>query len=160
MTPSRSVFEAASAVEPFQVLTAEHALLRLQLSRSLEAAGRNTDGAEARKTLVVLLDGLRLHLRREDEVMVPLCERLFGGKDGAASVLRDEHAAIRLAFDGALAGTVPPGPVSAADLEPLRRLLEAHFAREEKVLFPFLTAHLDGRQAAGLARRLRTVGTG
>lgn len=160
MPPGRSVYEAASAVEPFQVLTAEHALIRLHLNRALEAARRAPGGPEARRTLVVLLDGVQVHQRREDRVMYPLCERLFGGKDGAASVLRDEHAAIRRAFDALLPGATRPGPVSAADLEDLRRLLEAHFVREERVLFPLMAAHLEGREAADLARRLRTAGPG
>ncbi len=160
MAPARSVYEAGSAPDPFQVLTAEHALLRLQLSRTLEAARRDPGGPEVRKALAVLLDGFGLHERREDQVMYPACERLFGGKHGAAAVLRDEHGAIHRAFDEALASAVRLGPVAAPGLDDLGCLLDAHFAREEKVLFPFMAAHLQHRDAADLARRLRAVGPG
>ena len=154
--PARgAVYEAGARVEPFQVLTAEHALLRLQLSRAFEAARADPPGPAARRTLAALYDAFRLHQRREDLVMVPACERLFGGKDGAASVLREDHGAIRQAFTVALAAPLGLGPVSLPALEDLRRLLEAHFVREERVLFPLMTAHLAGREAADLARRLR-----
>lgn len=158
MTPGRSVYEAPSSPGPFQVLTAEHALIRLHLSRALEAARRDPEGDEARRALVALFDGVRLHQRREDEVMYPLCERLFDGKDGAACVLRDEHAGIRRAFDGLAAESARHGPITEGALEDLRGLLEHHFVREERVLFPFITAHLQGREAANLARRLRAAG--
>ena len=89
--------------------------------------------------------------------MVPACGRLFGGKGGAASVLREDHMAIREAFATAMAGPVGLAPVALQALENLRALLEAHFAREERVLFPLMTAHLAGREASDLARRLRTT---
>ena len=156
--PARdAVYEEGSRLEPFQVLTAEHALLRLQLSRALDAARHDPLGSSARKSLALLYDGFRLHQRREDLVMVPACERLFGGKDGAASVLREDHMAIREAFATAMAGPVGLAPVALQALENLRALLEAHFAREERVLFPLMTAHLAGREASDLARRLRTT---
>ncbi len=157
MAATRPVYEAASSLEPFQVLTAEHALIRLQISRALEAARRDPSAAATRRTLAALEEGFRVHQRREDLVMYPLCERLFGGKDGVASVLRDDHATIRGAFARVASDGGPVGPISADGLEGLRDLVEAHFAREEKVLFPLMTAHLDGRAAADLARRLRAA---
>ncbi len=160
MAHARSVHEAGPASDPFQVLTAEHALLRLQLSRTLEAARRDPGGPEARKALALLREGFGLHERREDQVMYPACERLFGGTHGAAAVLRDEHGAIHRAFDKVLAPAVRLGPVAAPGLNELCCLVDAHFTREEKVLFPFMAAHLQQRDAADLARRLRAVGPG
>ncbi len=156
--PTRAaVYEAGADLEPFQVLAGEHALLRLQLTRALDAARANPLGSTARRALAALYDGFRLHQRREDLVLVPACERLFGGRDGAASVLRDEHAAIRRAFTAALAKPVGLGSLSVPALHELHGLLEAHFVREERVLFPMMTAHLARREAADLARRLRAT---
>ncbi len=151
------VYEAATGLDPFQILTAEHALLRLQLTRVLEAA-RQAPAARARDALASLLEVYELHERREDQAMVPVCERLFGGRDGAASVLRDDHEAIRSAFH-ALSAQRAGVALSVASLERLRLLLEDHFAKEERVLFPLILAHLEGREAADLARRLRFAET-
>lgn len=92
--------------------------------------------------------------------MYPICERLFGGKQGAASVLRNEHAAIRRACAALTPRGIAPRDVLAGRLEDLGSLVEAHFGREEKVLFPLMTAHLEGREAADLARRLRDARSG
>ncbi len=151
------VFEAGSDQAPFQVLTAEHALIRLHVARALQAAARDPTGAEARKTLAVVADSFRVHQRREDLVMYPVCERLFGGRDGVASVLRDDHEAIRLALDRLGAAAARSGPVPAAGLVELRGLLEGHFLKEERVLFPLMTAYLPGKEATDLARRLRAA---
>lgn len=152
----QEIYEAASRLDPFQVLTAEHALLRLELSRAIESARADSGGVETRRALAALLNGFRMHQTREDVVMYPVCERLFGGRDGPAAALREDHEAIRRAFDDLAADPERARLVSAADLEELRRRLETHFVKEERVLFPLMTAHLDGRETAELARRLRS----
>lgn len=152
----RDIYEAASRLDPFQVLTAEHALLRLELSRAIDAAKVDPDGDATRKAVDLLVNGFRLHQRREDLVMYPVCERLFGGKDGPASALREDHAAIVRLFDGLTGDPERLGPAPKAALDELHRRLEAHFIKEERVLFPLMTAHLEGREAADLARRLRS----
>jgi iron-sulfur cluster repair protein YtfE (RIC family) len=153
----RDVYEAASRLDPFQVLTAEHALLRLELSRALDAAKADPQGAETRRAIDLLVSGLRRHQKREDQVMYPVCERLFGGKDGPASALRRDHAAIAQVFDDLTVDSKRSGPSPKASLEELHQRLEAHFVKEERVLFPLMTAHLEGREAADLARRLRSL---
>ncbi len=154
----KEVYEAGSRRDPFQVLTAEHALLRLELSRAIDAARIDSDGDGTRRAVALLLNGFRLHHRREDLVVYPVCERLFGGKDGPTSALHEEHEELRKAFDRLNAASEDSRPVSSADLEEVRRRMEAHFVKEERVLFPLMTAHLDGRETADLARRLRTSG--
>lgn len=144
-------------MDPFQVLTAEHALIRLQMARVLETVRRDPTGAGARKAVSEFADGIRLHQRREDLVMYPVCERLFGGRDGVASVLRDDHEAIRQTLERLLAGAPGPDPIRAADVEDLHGLLEDHFVKEERVLFPLMTAYLPGKENAALARRLRAT---
>lgn len=153
-----AVFEAGSNHDPFQVLTAEHALIRLHLARALEAA-HHTVG-EAQASLSAFVDGVERHQRREDLVIVPLCERLLGGKDGVACVLRDDHEAIRRAMDAVQAALGRrPSQASAIALDELRGLVEAHFNKEERVLFPQLAARLAGRESATLARNLRAAGS-
>ncbi len=162
MAPARrrpAVFEAVASLDPFQILAAEHALIRLQLSRLVDAAQLDPAGVEARRNLAALSDGFRLHERREDLVLYPVCERLFDGRDGVVCVLREDHEAIGRSL-GRLLGEPPRrGPVSAAALDDLRSLLEDHFAKEERVLFPLMTAYLAGRDSANLARRLRAAST-
>ncbi len=154
-----AVFEAGSNLDPFQVLTAEHALIRLRFARTLEAARKHPAGADARTALATLADSFRIHQRREDLVMYPLCERLFGGPDGAASALREDHEAIRGALEQLLTDPVRLGPVSIRSLEAFHRQLEEHFVKEERVLFPLMTAYLPGKECASLARRLRAAVT-
>lgn len=154
---SPAVFEAGSNLDPFQVLTAEHALIRQRFAQVLEAA--RTDPADGGKALAALADSFRTHQRREDLVMYPLCERLFGGPDGAASVLREDHEAMRGALERILADPLGLGPVSVPGLESLHRQLEDHFVKEERVLFPLIAACLPEKESASLARRLRTAAT-
>ncbi len=153
------VFEASSSRDPFQVLAAEHALIRLQLARAIDAARSGEDGASARAAIASLADGFRLHQRREDLVMYPVCERLFGGPEGVASVLRDDHAEIEQLLSTLADGRGSSGLAAGAALEDLRRLCEVHFVREERVLFPLMTAYLAGKESAELARRLRAQPT-
>ena len=148
-------YEAASRPDPFQVLTAEHALLRLQLGRAREAARADGPADRARREVAALADGFRIHQRREDLVVCPLCDRLFGGPDGVASVLRRDHEGIRAALAAVLEGPGSPAPVSVSRLDALGRLLEDHFVKEERILFPLMTAYLPGRETADLDRRLR-----
>ncbi len=155
-----AVFEAGSSLDPFQILAAEHALIRLHLSRLVDASSRDGAGAEAQKALAALSDGFRLHERREDLVLYPVCERLFGGRDGVASVLREDHGAIGRTLERLLAEPPRLGAMSASTLDELRSLLEDHFVKEERVLFPLMTAYLPGKESASLARRLRAAAVG
>ncbi len=155
-TKRPEVFEAGSSPDPFQVLAAEHALIRLHLARAIEAARLPEDGGGTQKALAVLADSFRLHERREDLVLYPICEQLFGGRESVVAVLRQDHHAIRQM----LQRTVDPtrsASVPSETLDELGRLLEGHFAKEERVLFPLMTAHLPGRESARLARRLRAT---
>ncbi len=151
------VYEAGTSNDPFQILTGEHALIRLQLARTSDAARRDAAGAEARELLRALADSFRLHEQREDLVLYPECERLFGGRDGVASVLREDHDVMGETLNRLVEGPSRLKPVSLALLEDLRRRMEDHFVKEERVLFPAMTAHLPGRASANLSRRLRAA---
>lgn len=150
------VYEAGARSDPFSVLVAEHALLRQQFARVLAAAKDDESGAPTRRTLGALSESLRLHQRREDFALYPLCERLFGGKEGAASVLRDDHTAIVAQLEVLLRESATTGRVSRPRLDVLCGELDDHFGKEERVLFPLTAALLSGTESSDLARRLRT----
>ncbi len=151
------VYEAGSHRDPFQILTGEHAIIRLQLARTADAVRRDAASPEARQLLASFADGFRLHERREDRVLYPECERLFGGRDGVARVLREDHDAMGRTLQQLLNGPSRDEPISSVLLDELGRRLEDHFVKEERVLFPVMTAYLPGRASATLSRRLRAA---
>ncbi len=76
-----------------------------------------------------------------------------------ASVLREDHHAITRTFKRLLEAPSRLEPISSAYLEELGRRMEDHFVKEERVLFPVMTAYLPGRASATLSRRLRAAET-
>ncbi len=104
-----------------------------------------------------LAHALAVHLRGEDEVVYPVCERLFGGTAGAASVLHHDHESLRERIDALMAERSGTAPLSRARLEMLRLEASDHFGREERILFPMTAALLSGTETDALARRLRTA---
>ena len=142
--------------DPFQLLTAEHAMLRRDFARLLQAA---SDGhpADALRLANEIADSLDRHLRDEETVVYPVCERLFGGKTGAASVLREDHASIRDRMGTLLARGRKDGAPSPVRVDMLRLEMDVHFGREERVLFPMVSALLSGTESDALARRLRAA---
>lgn len=151
------VNEAAVRSDPFWILVAEHALLRQQFARALAIAQKVTNGVATRRALIALSDSLRLHQRREDLVLYPACERLFGGKDGTASVLRNDHTEIRERLAGLLREQHGRGPVSPVRIDMIRLHMEDHFGKEERLLFPMMAALITRTESAALARRLRAA---
>lgn len=151
-------YEPVARSDPFSILEAEHALLRQQFARAL-VADAGGDASALREALDILSASLRLHQRREDLVLYPVCERLFGGKGGAASVLRDGHAVIVEQLEVLTHESQSSGHVSHLRLDVLRNEVDDHFGKEERVLFPLTAALLSGTETSSLARRLRTPGS-
>jgi iron-sulfur cluster repair protein YtfE (RIC family) len=131
-------------------------LLRQQLARLLVAVTDGADESSVHRDLAAVSESLRLHQRREDAVLYPVCERLFGGKEGAASVLRRDHAVLAEELEILGRESAVPGRVSRLRVETLRTVVEGHFDKEERVLFPLTAALLSGRESTDLARRLRS----
>lgn len=150
-----SSYGNAERPDPFQLLVAEHAMFR----RDLERAGLAADAPGASRRSEGLLGPLtsrfQLHTEREDEVLAPICERLFGGKDGAAAVMREDHAGIKEALRAV--DRARDARDRREGIERLSARMEAHFAREEHVLFPLMAAFLSNGEATALARQLRRV---
>jgi iron-sulfur cluster repair protein YtfE (RIC family) len=150
-----SVYEPVSRSDPFGILVAEHALLRQQFARVLTAAGDGSSASSIRVALAALSTSIRLHLGREDFALYPVCERLFGGKGGAASVLRGDHAVIAAQLAALSRGPGSSRPASRLRVDMLRNEVDEHFAKEERILFPLTAALLSGTESSNLARRLR-----
>ncbi len=148
-------YEPVSRSDPFSLLTAEHALLRRQVARALLAVNDGGNAVALREALLGLSSSLRLHQRREDLVLYPVCERLFGGRGGAAALLHDDHAALAARLESLSRRSEVQGRVSRLRLDVLRNELDEHFAKEERVLFPLTAARLSGTETSDLARRLR-----
>ena len=123
----------AGRSDPFELLVAEHDLLRDSLRRARRDRG----------TLEAFERAVRAHIERETRSLYPLCEQLFGGPDGDSALRTVSRAAGRRAE-------------SAAHMESLAARLEDHFAREERVLFPLMAALLTGNDSGRLASLLRT----
>lgn len=140
---------------PFELLAAEHELLRRQLGRALTASKSPARGEPEPPPIDVLLDALRIHFRREERALFPLCERIFGGPESAVGVLHEEHMAIDDALGPIARGTLGPQETSRV-LEQVVGLLGRHLAREEKVLFPLAQSRMTQAEAGFLAKRLRS----
>lgn len=140
--------------DPFDVLTAEHTVLRRHTQRAVQAAEGRKDALQ-RIAVETLVAAVRRHLQREDFSLYPLCERLFGGDGGPMQVMRRDHTAVRRALarlDGAISASRPGDlPRHLGDLD---RTLNAHLRREERVLFPLTAVHLSEAEAALLVRSL------
>ena len=153
---ARAAFVGGTNPDPFQLLIAEHALLRQELARALVAAQMGNGHSESPRAFDALLGSLRIHQEREELVLYPLCERLFGGKEGATAVLRGDHGSILADLDALRRDSDVRGAVSFAGLDRVRLALEDHFGKEERILFPLVAALLSGKESALLARRLRS----
>lgn len=152
--PTRARFHATSRTDPFLLLVAEHDLLRRGLRR-VRVVAELGDDPDLPNALQPLFASLRRHQEREDRALYPLCERMFGGEDGATAVLRGEHEAIREAIE-ALMRKGPGHPAQVPSwIDAFRSELEGHFAKEERILFPLVAALLSRTEMQALARRLR-----
>jgi iron-sulfur cluster repair protein YtfE (RIC family) len=127
---------------------------------------------------------LARHARKEDEALFPALEAMFGAQGGPTAVMRLEHQAIHeqgellrrtlreltavehpqieaggeklrvLAANGGDAETLR---ATAADII---GLLDAHFGKEEQILFPMAVQWLDDETLADVGRQIEQLGLG
>lgn len=139
--------------DPFQLLVAEHALIHAQIRRTIAAIDGRAAERKGREGLRALHEMTRHHIAREEVGLYPLCERLLGS-GGAISVLRMDHAAIRADLAGLDSASREELPLR---LESSAARVEAHTAREERVLFPMISALLPGSELDALAWQMRSL---
>lgn len=119
---------------------------------------------------------LAAHARKEDEVLFPALEAIFGPDNGPTGVMRQEHRDIhgqgallrqtlhelnavehpRIEAGGAQLRSLAAAGASAAGLcdtaTEIIRLLDLHFGKEEQILFPMAEQLLSADELNSLAR--------
>lgn len=162
----RYFVEAASEVTVtklrcIQVLVAEHReaerqLIKLQISIE-EPESQQSGSAQHQETPEQLAEAFRshlaLHLRKEDEGLFPLLEKIFPGEASPLVVMSKEHDKIREAHQMLLLNLsrldrqhpATRGTSLSQSSRNIRFLLQvtlAHFGKEEEILFPAADLHL------------------
>lgn len=138
-----------------EVLVAEHReaerqLIKLQISIE-EPASQQSGSAQLHHTpkqlAEVFRSDLELHLRKEDEGLFPLLEKVFPGPTSPLVVMAKEHEKIKDAHQKLLLNldaAKQHGDSSEASRS-IRFLLQvtlSHFGKEEEILFPAAEQHL------------------
>lgn len=137
-------------MDPIQSLLDEHAQILACLAPLRSAVHQIAERGPAalpdvlpvvQDVVVVVAADLRTHSQREDEAFFPVVEAVFGGQFGPMTVMRAEHDAID--------ETIQHLQAMLADADPqwsinnlgdwcgrLIHLIDAHFGKEEHVVFP------------------------
>ena len=154
------------------------------LRRVVESLASRGDAAlpEARSVLgeaaLMMTTRLLEHAHKEDEALFPALERSFASNSGPTAVMREEHREIEaraqlfkrtlhqlehVEHPAILAGgselrAMASGEGDAAQIAALARelidLLDAHFSKEETILFPMARQMLSADDLAAVGRRM------
>jgi hemerythrin-like domain-containing protein len=102
------------------------------------------DLGQARSLFVSFEEGLRRHIRIEEELLFPLFESRTGMRNGPTAVMRAEHRLIEAELARMRQG-LDAGDASeyASGLATLHGVLGPHNAKEEQVLYPTTDDMLD-----------------
>lgn len=107
-------------------------------------------------TFAEFFEGLRRHIRIEEEVLFPEFEARTGVTQGPTRVMRHEHRqieealeAMREALDRADAAAFRAGDAR------LLEVLSPHNAKEERILYPTTDQHLTPEERRLLLERMR-----
>lgn len=120
------------------------------------------DWGLATRYLALYAGGLRLHIRQEDSLLLPLYRELEQGQPWPARVYEGEHRKLerqlllcRRAYAGLLRQPSRRGVIGVIEQQKsLKHLAEHHHQREEESLFPVLDAALGAEDKARLIARL------
>ena len=143
----------------------EHRILDSQreaLKNFLEQpTGPRDRRSHAAKILCSLGPCLRLHLRREEQVLFPAFEHLLGGPSGALALLRTQHDDLRALLDR-LAQLLENREKDSWQTivetgEALVALLEDHEQKEGRLMANILEYSLQPQQLMELAREFTAV---
>jgi iron-sulfur cluster repair protein YtfE (RIC family) len=179
-----------SVRDPIAQLLEEHRAIMSELEglrravRDLEARGEAAvAGSLAALQSAGEMMGTRLlaHAHKEDEVLFPALESVFGEGGGPTVVMRQEHRDIHaeadrfrrtlreleevehpaIAAGGEALRRMATAGATAADLRTTAvaviRLLDAHFAKEEDILFPMARQVLGAAALAEVGRRMEAI---
>ncbi len=138
------------------LLAAEHHRLEALWHHACTASGN----AAIDPTLAAFDDGLRRHIRDEEEVLFPAFEERtgMGPQGGPTAVMRLEHRQLETLL------TDLTGPSEGAHETPaqasaaLSRLLADHDAKEEGMLYPMMDRAFKAADKTALVARLDAVG--
>lgn len=131
-------------------LLGEHGAIHVLVAHVANRMEGMSTPAEVRAASAMLQEVLDAHARTEEELLFPALERQMG-PGGPLAVMRSEHKAL----EQALADTARAADREAA-VAALRRVLQivqAHFAKEEQVLFQMAEAALGERALEDLTLR-------
>jgi hemerythrin-like domain-containing protein len=162
-----------------------HILDALRLALGDLAARGDAAMADTREPLAavtrLMASTLLRHAQKEDYALFPAMERVFGADGSPTGVMREEHREIRAAAEllrttlhelnevehpaimaggarlAALTGRTSGAGEWIEVGETIVQLLDAHFAKEEDILFPMARAALDAPALAEIARRMDEI---
>jgi hemerythrin-like domain-containing protein len=170
-------------LDEHRAIMAEIALLRA-VARNLALGGEPAldDALPVLRRIGHLMETqLARHARKEDEVLFPALEAIFGTDGTPTAVMRSEHREIHaqgellrrtlhelnvvehpaIEAGGAQLRSLAAGGANAEDLvttaEEIIRLLDLHFDKEEQVLFPMAANLLDERQLTAVGEAMEQL---
>jgi regulator of cell morphogenesis and NO signaling len=116
------------------------------------------DFGEARSIFSAFDEGLRRHIRLEEELLFPLFEARTGMRRGPTAVMRTEHRAIEAELSRMARG-LEAGDSSdyATGLANLYCVLGPHNVKEEQVLYPTTDDMLDALERREFITRLTGI---
>ncbi len=104
---------------------------------------------------------MKLHLRREEEVLFPAFEHLLGGGSGVLTLLKDQHDELRALLDKLSELLWDRESSSWQNIaetgESLIALLETHEEKEGRFMVDILESSLQPQQLMDLARQFQRV---
>ena len=99
----------------------------------------------SRDFLRTFADGLRQHIRWEEDALFPLFEQKTGMTGGPTMVMRHEHEQILQLLD-----TLLENADDSNSRQQLMDILAEHNAKEENILYPMTDQHSDNDDKARL----------
>jgi iron-sulfur cluster repair protein YtfE (RIC family) len=113
------------------------------------------DMTRARSLFLAFEEGLRRHIRLEEELLFPLFESRTGMRNGPTAVMRSEHRAIEIELSRMRQG-LDTGDASgyATGLANLHCAMGPHNVKEEQVLYPTVDDMLDALERRDFVARL------
>jgi len=115
----------------------------------------NGDIAQARLLFLAFDEGVRRHIRMEEELLFPLFESRTGMRNGPTVVMRAEHRLIEVELTRMRQGLEAGDAAAyATGLANLHCAMLPHNVKEEQVLYPTVDDMLDALERRDVVARL------